>query len=158
MNRTAPNSPAARAHARINPTNTPREARGSAIRANAPNGELPSVLALCSSDGGIESNAEIALFVIKGNATNTCASIIPRIVPSNRIPKLLYRISPINCCLENTLNNAIPAADCGIIIGISISDKRKVLPKKLCLLTAYAKGTQKIARTAVDTDAVTRVR
>ncbi len=116
MMTTAPNSLIPLAHISIIPDAMPLHAIGSETVKNALDGEAPNVLAAFSSFGSTASNAWRAALIKNGIETKAIAMDIPAEVPTRPSPKM----RPIAEFLLITAKSAIPAAECGMIIGRSI--------------------------------------
>ena len=150
---TAPNSLIPRAHIRIMPERIPRQAKGNDIVKKVYEGEAPNVLAMFSILIGTEMNACLAALTRNGNETKAIATEIPATVPVNPVP----RKRPRNDCLPITVSKAIPAAECGIIIGKSIIASNIERPKNFFLASKYARGIPTKADAAVANNAAVSV-
>ena len=133
---TAPNSLIPRAHIRFMPERIPRQAKGSDIVKKVYEGEAPNVLAMFSSLGGTEINACRAALTRNGNETKAMAIEIPTVVHVSPLP----RSRPRNDCLPITVSKAMPAAECGIIIGRSMIASNIDRPKNFFRASRYARG------------------
>ena len=139
---TAPNSLNPRAHIRINPDRTDRQARGRETVKKTLTGDAPNVKATFSNLSGTAANPSREALIKNGTLTNAIAKIIPAGLPMNFIPK--YSAPCPNILSRDKIpKTAIPAAECGIIIGISIIPLTKLLSGKFLRASKYAKGIAK---------------
>ena len=102
--------------------------------------EAPRLLATFSISGLTALNASSADLIIKGELTKAIAKTIPKRVSIKLMP-MLENPAPIIVLGPKSNRSAIPAASCGIRIGMSMVASIMLFPGKSYLARIYAKGT-----------------
>lgn len=143
---TAPNSLMPLENIKIKPERTDFFAKGRLIVKNTFVFEAPKFNAAFSKFCGTLEKPSIATIIRNGMLTYAIATAIPsgesiKLIPSE--PAIL----PIIVSLETSPSTAIPAAECGITIGILIIPSNRLLNLKFFFEIMYANGMANIEQT-----------
>ena len=120
----APNSPNARANARMNPAMIPLRAKGSVIVEITRNGLAPKLKATCSNRGFTSSNATLAVLTNNGNDITAIASTTAFQVKTMSKPIQL----PSQPFFPNKRSNNNPVATGGMTRGRVMKVSMRLLP------------------------------
>src|SRR5579875_96162 len=146
----APNSPRARANAKIVPARIPGQASGSDTRRNTRHSDAPKVRAACRSVRSSCSSAARTLKYISGNETTAAAITVAGHEKTTLAPKCSSK-RPIGPCRPKSNSKINPTT-----VGGSTSGRRKIpsssagpIPRRLARHTAAAAPAASVIAVAV---------